>query len=108
MNKRSHSQFQRRSRERIDRHLAYLNSTVSHFIDPKSQTTCISLRLPLRAAIILDLYTEYALYSPCKKTLEVPNMIKNIANRIKRNPDFQNWLAREFPAEQISHLGVFR
>lgn len=108
MNKRSHSQFQRRSRERIDRHLAYLNNTVSHFIDPKSQTTLITLRLPLPAAIILDLYTEYSLHSRTKKTSKVPSMIKKMANRIKRDPDFQNWLSREFAAEQISHLDVFK
>lgn len=106
MNKRSHSQLQRRSRERICRRLSYLNSTISHYIDPKSQSTCISIRLPLSAAIILDLYSEYVSHLGPLRAKKLPEMFEKCAHRLKRNKAFQSWLVEEFPHEQLRQLGV--
>lgn len=106
VNKRSHSQFQRRSRERTGRRLAYLNSTIPHFIDPKSQSTCISLRVPLSAAIILDLYTEYASLPRASRPKEIPTMIEKFTQRLARNEGFRQWLLERLPLEQRSHLGI--
>ena len=105
MNKRSQSQFHRRSKERIERYLDYLASANDHYINPVDQSTCVPVRLKLPVAILLDLYAQYQAPKARKAGVELSSIIEKTANKIKQDKNFKAWVSTQIRPERLSLLG---
>jgi hypothetical protein len=105
MNKRSQSQFHRRSKERIERYLDYLASANEHYISPVDQSTCVPVRLKLPVAILLDLYAQYQAPKARKAGVELSNLIEKTAINIKQDKKFKAWVSTQIRPDGLRLLG---